>query len=270
MNDMALLSPGLDAAGIELQIHDAAYRSPYAGRAMSDPEAVSDLIEQILPVPPRFDSVAVTGLVEYSICPKRFAYQFVDGHPGVGEGASANARMIGTLAHAALELGKRTLEDMSPHSDGASAEILAEALQLARGFDEGPEFKSFQLGSFQREVPVSLEINGTTVIGKADLVGDDFVLDFKTDGEMLPDDHAIQLWAYSSALNKPRALIAYLRQKKLYEYKPLELAVAEQEASAAAEGIQKGNFATRPSDQACRRCRFSILCNDCIDQSDKK
>jgi len=223
------------------------------------------LIEQMSPVTPRFDSVPVTGLVEYSICPKRFQYQFVEGHPGVGEGASANARMIGTLAHAALELGKRTLEEMLPHSDGASDEILAEALQLARGFDEGPEFRPFQLGSFQREVPVSLEINGMSVSGKADLVGEDYVLDFKTDAEMEPAEHAIQLWAYSRALNKLRAVVAYLRQQEPYEYKPLETVVAEQKAISAADGIQKGDFEASPSDQVCRRCRYSSLCNDWID-----
>ena len=168
------------------------------------------------------------------------------------------------LPHAALELGLRTAKEMRPHSEGASAEIIDEALRLARGFDEGREYRSFQLGEFRREVPVSLEINGTLISGKADLLGDDYVLDFKTDTEIFEDDHSIQLWAYSQALDRPRALVAYLRQQKLYEYKPLELAAAGQEAANAADGIQKGAFSPKPSELACGRCRYSSLCVDCF------
>jgi len=263
-NDIALLQPGLEAAGVELQMHDSSYRSPYVDRSTARPEEHSSLVDQVAAIMPKFDSIPVTGLVEYSVCPKRFKYQYIDGHPGVGEGSSENARLIGTLTHAALELGLRTAGEMRPHSEGASAEIIDEALRLARGFDEGREYRSFQLGEFRREVPVSLEINGTLISGKADLLGDDYVLDFKTDTEIFEDDHSIQLWAYSQALDRPRALVAYLRQQKLYEYKPLELAAAGQEAANAADGIQKGAFSPKPSELACGRCRYSSLCVDCF------
>jgi len=264
-NGIELLAPGLEAAGIALQVHDGSYRSPTAEHVLSRQVPVQNVVEQVAPITPQFDSIPVTGLVEYSVCPKRFRYQYVDGHPGAGEGSSTNARTIGTLTHAALELGVRTVKEMTPYCDGTAAEMIEEALRLARGFDNGRGFRALQLGKFQREVPVSLKVGETVVLGKADLVGDDYVLDFKTDSEMLPDDHAIQLWAYSSALNKAKALVAYLRQEELYEYKPLELAAAAQEALEATDGIAKGNFAAKPSEAGCRRCRYSSLCGECIE-----
>jgi len=46
------------------------------------------------------------------------------------------------------------------------------------------------------EVPVSLQLEGLTLAGYADLVGEDFVLDFKTDKAVVPEHYEVQLWAY--------------------------------------------------------------------------
>src|SRR5262249_15139868 len=168
--DIALLLPGLAAAGVALQMHDSSYVPANVVRSGYQPKTVSNVIEQVSPVAPQFDSIPVTGLVEYTICPKRFKYAYVDGHPGVGEGASGNSRTIGTLTHTALELGIRTATALVPFADGASGELIDEAVTLAKSFDDAPDFARFKLGKFDREVPVSLDVEGITLSGKADLV----------------------------------------------------------------------------------------------------
>ncbi|HSU26109.1 MAG TPA: PD-(D/E)XK nuclease family protein, partial [Pyrinomonadaceae bacterium] len=98
--------------------------------------------------------------------------------------------------------------------------------------------------------------------GKADLVGDDYVLDFKTDSEPVPVDHAVQLWAYAFALDKPKAYIAYLRQQKLHEYTADQLSHAKSEAKKAVGGIATGNFVSTPTESGCRRCPYCVICDE--------
>jgi ATP-dependent helicase/nuclease subunit A len=204
----------------------------------------------------------VTGLVDYSICPQRFKFRYVDGHPGIGEGASANARLIGTLTHTALEQGIFSTNELRPFADGAADEILEQAVELAAAFRDGESFHSFKLGDFEREVSISFELDGTVLAGKADLVGGDFVLDFKTDRLDVPTDHAIQLWVYAKALNKPRAYVAYLRQQKLHEYSVEELAKAECSAVAAVAGVASANFKSTPSEKVCGACSYRSICHE--------
>lgn len=260
--DFAALQSGLEAAGVEIERHDASYQPAGARYAGCVGEGVVELHEQTEPIAPRFDTIPVTGLVEYAICPKRYKYRFIDGHPGLGDGVSHNARTIGTLTHAALELDISSMEELRPFSDGAPDEILKESLDLARVFRDGENFRSFRLDGFRREVPVRMELNGAVVSGKADLVGDDFVLDFKTDSEPVPDDHAIQLWAYKEALKRSRGIIAYLRHALAYEYPPDELDRAKRAAERAVSGIMTGHFFGNPSESACRRCLYSSICSE--------
>jgi ATP-dependent helicase/nuclease subunit A len=260
--DFMSLTPGLEAAGVTVQSHDAGYAPEQPVVQPLTAAEVVNYADQLSSVAPYFDVVPVTGLVEYSICPKRFKYQYVDGHPGVGEGSSSNAREIGTLTHTALELDMDTSDGLSPFSDGASDETLNEALRLANVFRSDAVFSSFHLGNFRREVSVHFELDGIMLSGKADLVGDDYVLDFKTDSEPVPVDHAVQLWAYATALDKPKAYIAYLRQQKLHEYTIDELSHAQNAAKTAVAGIASGNFVSTPTESSCLRCAYCVICDE--------
>jgi ATP-dependent helicase/nuclease subunit A len=213
-------------------------------------------------IEPRFSNIPVTGLVEYSICPKRFKFRYVDGHPGLAEGASTDARTIGSLTHTALELDIDLIDDLSPISEGASDESIEKAIDLARVFRDGEDFSSFRLGKIQREVSLNLLINGVVLSGVADLVGDDWVLDFKTDSEMAPEGHAIQLWTYARALNKKRAVIAYLRHNVAYELTQDELEKAEHLALSSVKGIVSGLFNGKPSSSVCGGCEYSVICSE--------
>ena len=261
--DFAALLPGFEAAGVEVERHDATFQPRLRAGVTTNETKTIKFREQLTSVAPRFDSLPVTGLAEYAACPKRFKFRHVDGHPGASDGTSTNARLIGTLTHLALEMGFETADQLIPFAYGESDDVLNEAIRLARVFREGADFSSFQLGRFRREEPVSLPLNGVTLSGIADLVGDDWVLDYKTDSEPLADDHAVQLWAYATALNKKRALIAYLRHSRLHEYTVEELAAADL-ANESVCGITAGQFTGKPTKTACGRCSYASICDEVV------
>jgi ATP-dependent helicase/nuclease subunit A len=159
-------------------------------------------------------------------------------------------------------MGCRDAVELARFSEGADGALIDDAIRLATRFDSDIAFEEFRLGSFEREVQVQLKIGELTLVGRADLVGDNYVLDFKTDSEMHPDGHMLQLWAYGTALNKPRAVIAYLRHGQVHEYSAAELKQAAMKASEVASGIEGGEFPARPSEDGCIRCLYRELCEE--------
>jgi ATP-dependent helicase/nuclease subunit A len=258
------LMAGLEDAGISLYVHDASFR-PSAetwttGRSLSR----AAWREQLESVSSSFDSISVTAFVEYSICPRRFKYSYIDRHPGIGEGTAVNAKEIGSLVHTALEMGYRSKDELRPFSGGASNEVLDEAMRIAENYYSSDEFLEFRRGNPMSEVSATLEINGLSLSCKADRVGDDYVLDFKTDAEVIPDEHLLQLWAYSRAFDKPRAAVAYLRQGKVYQYSSDELSQAFSRAVEAAAGVSQSRFDATPTERGCRKCPYSTICDERI------
>jgi ATP-dependent helicase/nuclease subunit A len=261
-----ILRPGLEAAGVALTpLIDV--EAVHAKKADGASSRQTDAVVQTGEVAPVLKSIPVTGLEEYAVCPKRFKYQYVDGHPGIGEGA-ANARLTGVLTHTALEIGCRDAAELSRHSDGADGALIDDAIRLAARFDTDAAFQEFRLGTFAQEVSAQMPLGDLNLSGKADLVGEDYVLDFKTDTEVAPERHSLQLWAYAKALAKPRAVIAYLRHGLRHEYTAAEMESAAAKANEIADAITAGSYPPKPSDQACRRCLYGELCDDRVRVND--
>lgn len=262
-NDFEFLRPGIEAAGLTIDIIDAEnFQVPDASiHPIMVP--ITEPIVQTEAVPHKLKNIPVTGLQEYASCPRRFKYRYIDGHPGVGEGA-ADARTIGSLAHTALELDIESRDGLRPFADGAADALVDDALLLASNFRNGPAFGEFRINGVQREVPVSLPIDGVTLNGVADLVGDDFVLDFKTDAQVAPDEHVLQLWAYAKALEKPRAFIAYLRGSYLHLFGHDKLKKAAKYIETIIGGIRTGDFDATPSEKTCGRCVYRSVCKDAM------
>lgn len=262
--DLELLRPGLEAAGIAIETIDHAQVKRVVSRM---PQAEIQRSEKAIVQTERADvgltAIPVTGLSEYGVCPKRFKFQFVDGHPGLAEG-STGARITGALTHTALERGCTTAAELTPLSEGASAELIDEALLLAGNFGREAAFGEFRIAKVLREVPLVLKVRGVTLSGTADLVGDEFVLDFKTDNEVDPRHHRLQLWAYKKALGKTRAVVAYLRHGQIYEFSDDEMKAAEIEADSLATGIEAGRFSATPGEIACARCAYRSICSDAV------
>ena len=201
----------------------------------------------------------VTALSEYALCPKRFAYRFIQGHPGIGSGVG-RARRVGTLAHLALERDIRDLETLAGFDVSLAKEYVDEALQLAQRFDQVADFALFQKG--QWELPVNLNVGRLTFNGIVDLLGEDWVLDFKTDQEIDPQHHRFQLWAYAQATGSTNAHIAYLRHDYLHSFSIEELQTTGQEAEILVQQILDGNFLANSSHNNCGFCAYGEICDE--------
>ncbi len=253
-----LLSPALEDAGILVET-----------RPFNPNQAIPQ--EPPKPSPPEIPSIVLlenmgsgltqlpaTSLTVYSQCPKRFFYQYVLGHPGIGEKAGS-ARRIGTLTHTALEHGIRETEYLQSFDASASEKELKEAIHLAKEFDISAVYAPVRHAK-GRERPVMLRFNRLTLNGIVDLYSHDFVLDFKTDREIEPEHHRFQLWIYAKALRVNTAYIAYLRNNYLHRYSENELNTCETEIHSMIERIRNEDFTAYPSDQYCPWCPYQEIC----------
>ncbi len=253
-----LLRPGLDdlsVPGIVIPFIPAVRRAP-----QELPRFETPATELTTPIAPRLTKVHATALDTYASCPREFAYRYVDGHPGLGTGA-ARAQAVGTLTHTALEMDLHTAEQLKNYQNGSDGESLTEALELASNFRSSDRFSAFRGPDTRKEISLKLEIAGINVIGRADLVGDDWVLDFKTGSHLERGDHRFQLWVYARALNKERAFIADLRNIKVEEYSTEDLRSLDDEAEELAANILAGHFDPSPTLKACRHCLYSSICD---------
>ncbi len=259
--NLALLRPGLDAAGIEIHPWSVEELPPISPGSGGEPPSA--------PTPPvLLDSVGsgifelpVTALSVYHRCPKQFEFQFVLGHPGAGEGA-AESRTVGELTHMALEHKIRDVEVLARYRPEVPHTWLEDAVTLARNFDQAEVFSRFRGGEVERERPVSLVLEGLRLNGTADLVGKDWVLDYKTDSEVIPASHRFQLWAYATALERREAHIAYLRHNRLYEMDAKELEASGSEVQSVVRGILNGDYTAKPDSRKCGECPYCEICED--------
>lgn len=201
----------------------------------------------------------VTALSDYAQCPQKFHYHFIQGHPGIGSGFGT-ARRIGTLVHIALEHKIHDVQKLAGFDIELSQESVAEALHLAKRFDELQIFSTFHQAKTQWEQPVTLSIGGLTLNGIVDLLGSEWVLDFKTDQEMNPQHHRFQLWAYAQATGRTTAHIAYLRHDNLYTFSAEDLHTIGQEAEILVKRILAGDYFAVSSPVNCNFCVYAEIC----------
>jgi ATP-dependent helicase/nuclease subunit A len=257
---MDILKPGLDAAGITNEIipyneMEAIAPSPGEPEPFNKPQHVN-----VQPVSIGLRDLPVTALTTYSKCPLRFKFQYVDGHPGLTEGYGAGMA-IGSLTHLALELDIDSVEGLRCESADSPESHLISALELADRFRRDAAFESIRSVECAREVAFVINVGSLTLRGIADLVGDDYVVDYKTDSEMDPEEHRFQLWAYANALKKPKAHIAYLRHGVLHEFGQEELLKIANEAQSLLDGILTGDYEPKPSEMKCNQCVYNKICD---------
>ena len=254
------LQSGFHAAGIPV------YPIPYNPESAIPPIPP---VPALLPEPPRLliGSVAsglfelpVTALSEYACCPKRFQFRFIEGHPGMGKG-TATAQRVGTLVHLALEGNIRDIDTLACSDVCLERKFVEEAIALAERFDQ-PDFAPLRQAIESREKPVTLTLGRLTFNGVVDLVGQDWVLDRKTDQEMNPQHHRFQLWAYAYALERQTAHIAYLRHDHLHTFSTANLETAGQEAQKLVQGILDERYPAMPSPDNCRWCSYADICSE--------
>ncbi|WP_072620772.1 UvrD-helicase domain-containing protein [Spirulina major] len=263
-----LLKPGLETCVDAIAI-------PFDPAPLSHPVPM-DAVEPVpVPLPTLatagFSDLPITALTEYALCPLQFKFNYVDGHPGyypeddpsTGETRDRpSGRTIGNITHTALEQNIIDLATLRRYYPNQPESALKDALNYAQRFRTAPEFAAYRQGD--REVPVQLEREGILFNGFVDLVGADFVLDFKIDRTRQPHHHRFQLWAYSRATPKPHAHIAYLRHDHLHSFTPQDLENLDHEAHAMIQQLAQGNFTATPERDRCSHCPYATGCESAI------
>ena len=209
-----------------------------------------------------FSELPVTALSDYALCPLRFKYRYIDGHPGYqsGVGPYQDAMALGRLTHKALELGIESAEALLKYDSQLPATAVREAFALAQRFYSAEAYNEQRQGNLAWEQKISIEVGDLTLNGVIDLVGKDFVLDFKTDQAIHPQHHRFQLWAYSKAVDKPNAHLAYLRHDHLHSFTPKALCDIGQEISALVKRLTSGDFEASSESSSCAICAYSESC----------
>ena len=204
----------------------------------------------------------VTALTDFARCPQRFKLRFIDGHPGIGEGL-AYGMQTGTLVHKALEHNITQPQDLLPFAEADWEEsILEEAIALAKRFFQLPMYQHLRQTARAKEQQISFKLDRLTFNGVIDLVGNNWVLDYKSDRLMHPQDHRFQLWVYAEALKQPNAYIAYLRHDRIHSFTQSELTHLKDEANALSRQIDRGNYTATPTMEKCAYCPYLAFCND--------
>ena len=258
--NLKLLAPGLAAAEIPLEIIPfEAERVQYTTASLpSIPNSNPTLL--LNSVGSGIFELPVTALTQYARCPYWFQFQYLQGHPGVGEGI-AYGMEIGSLVHKALEHNIKEKSHLMPFcSHSWEQETVTEALGLVTNFLNNNIYKTFRNTAIKKEYPVSLTIGKIDFFGVVDLIGKDWLLDYKSDRDIDPQHHRFQLWAYASALGYHNAYIAYLRHNYVYEFDKKELDAIAQEVEQLVTQIVAGNYRAKPSIDKCSICRYSSLC----------
>lgn len=257
-NDVDILRPGLDAAGIPSEVIPFVEDQTIAPAPGLPPEPPIPSIIDVEPIRGTLTDLPVTALSVFAACPARFRWQYVERHPGVRDGGGSATR-IGTLAHLALEHEIASAAALHAFDPEAADDEVERAIVLANAF-RGTAFESVNSGGTLREIKFAEDLGPIRLTGVADLVGEDFILDYKTDAEMDPETHRFQLWAYAKALKKDRAFIAYLAHDTLHEFTSADLARVEEEAGDLLERIATGDHPATPSEHVCRYCAYQEVC----------
>jgi len=267
-----LLYVGMTRAADHLVVSAAGEKNAFKvlEEHLPEPEVIEPNPQDLTPPPPPelptpkrvileeapfvLDSLPVTALDDYRRCPWRFYLAHVLGHPGAGE-EQAIARRVGEVVHTAIARGilPQGPEDLAPLDPGLPHEALREAALMVRRFFTDPTFERFRKEATDKELPLTLELDGLRLSGRADLVGPNWVLDFKTDHQPNPEDHYLQLWAYAVGLGKAEAYLAYLRTQEVV---PVKLDGLEKEAERVVKRIRSKNFRPTPTSKACTICPY--------------
>ena len=96
---------------------------------------------------------------------------------------------------------------------------LNRALTMANTFRNAPTFARYRSAEVVHEVPISRRIEGFTLTGRIDLLGPDFVLDFKTGRKDASDRYEIQLWLYGKVTERNDLALAYLHSAEVVTYR---------------------------------------------------
>lgn len=252
-NTLDMLMPGVLKAGLAPEvIAGTGVDAAGSGSTGALVSAKALRTEQISAVHLGLRSIPATALAIFRTCPREFRKRYIDRHPGERAGSGIKSA-VGTLTHKALELDIHDIDALRRYGQGRPDDQLTEALDFAKTFRSHQNFAGLDLSGARREVAFEMDFAGIRLVGTADLVCEDMVLDFKTGMADDPSHHYLQMWVYSRAFNKTKAYLAFLRTAELHEVSAKALELAEAEAKAMIERIAAGDFGL-PNGHSCKYC----------------
>lgn len=258
-NSLNLLRPGLEPHFETQWIQEGETPADLPSLTLALPDlgpAPTEIFLQA--IAPSHLTLPVTALTTYHHCPRRFQYQYLEGNPGLNLGPGQDGAAIGSLTHIALEKSLTQRAALQAFNPQLPPEKVQEALDLAQRFRTDPLYQPY--GQGKKEQYIRLKQGGITFNGYVDLVGEDFVLDFKTDRHPRPQEHRFQLWAYAMATQKPQAHIAYLRSGTLHSFHQEDLAEITTEAQTLVQAMETQRFEPTPSPEICGHCPYQHIC----------
>ena len=210
--------------------------------------------------------ISVSGLLRYATCPRLFAYHDLAGYlPLAGTWSDEPsrvtlARTIGDAIHRSLQFGwsERRLHRQLNHLTEAERKEVRELL----GRLESPAFQALQGVNWQREVTVEIQIAGLSVRGVVDAQdpGRGVLIDYKTDLEVDPTQHLLQLSVYAQALGAGGAGLVYLRHDRLHWFDMTDLQQGYARACSLVGQMRAGQYNPTPGN-ACLSCPFRGVCD---------
>jgi len=223
------------------------------------------------------ETLPVTSLVVYLTCPRAFEYRYLTGRPpftplwqvsAAPRTGGTSGALIGSAVHQAIELGWNAarIDVGFPH---LSLQGRAEVKNLVQSLNT-PAFAALPTTQPEREVPLSVPFEGLTFEGVIDAHYGHWIVDYKTDGQVHPEDHAPQLALYLQATGAQRASLAYLRHGLLHTLSSEELEQGLKRAQTAATGIQRREFSATPSLETCRFCLYQGVCDQAVSTPGKR
>jgi ATP-dependent helicase/nuclease subunit A len=219
------------------------------------------------------DTLPVTALGTYRVCPRQFSYRHVHGFLPLADLWSEQAtqetsnperrvagRTIGDAVHKAIEGGLGAPGILKAFGHLAPID-LAEVVQLVAAAG-GPAFQATP-GPFLRERPIQVMIGGVTFEGVVDAWNEStgLVLDYKTDRHLDSAHHLPQLSVYARRLKAKEAALAYLRHDHLHTFSAEELDQGYAQVETDVSRMMALDFTPSPTPAVCSRCAFRGVCD---------
>ncbi len=259
----SIIEPGITAAGREIEYFDfnAADAQPPLPQAVNLNTRKPEVYIGAVSATP--NQIPATSLATYLRCPKQFEYQVVMGHPGIGDGDSTAGR-IGTLVHTAIQHNIDSVQVLQRFDRSLEPDHVKRALRIAEVFRNDAYFSRYRAAETTFEFPITYKIDGMTITGRIDMLGPDFILDFKTGRRSAEAEYLMQLWIYAEATKRDELVICYFDGEKPTVRHSQEMPEMQAQVETIVSGIKNRNFGALPQVEKCGWCRYKSICADSL------
>lgn len=215
------------------------------------------------------ESLAVSSLHTYAQCPKKFFWSYLQYLPGNYESYSKeagfiSAKSLGQLFHTAI-CKQEDPTDFKKWFKGLSVTAQTQ-LQPLLDHMQSPLLSELNGVPFQREHSIEFTLAGQKFQGIIDASTSDWLIDYKTDSQIEPERHLLQLALYQYHLKTPKTSLVYVKHQHIHTFSPTELAQGLEKAEQLIFAMQQGHFEATPQASVCLGCMHNKYCSSALIQ----